>query len=136
MGRRERLGGRRSRKKAQIAIMRLLYRDVLVIIERLVQHLDRLRAFNVWMSGPAEKASPEETTKKWIEYQITLRHFRVDLFALYEWTYAVENSIKAFRLKRPIDLTELERLSIFRSKLVVHPATTALHQSVTPQQVL
>jgi hypothetical protein len=127
MRRKSPTGGRRTKRRAEIGIMRLLYEDVLVVLERILLHQVELEAFQHWFraGGPGMDAA----AAAWQQRQYTTtRQTRVDIFTLYQWAYAIENTVRAFGT--PIDLSELERLSIFRSKLVVHPAETALHRAL------
>jgi hypothetical protein len=113
---------RTTRKRAEIAALLSLYTDVLVIGRRLAFELEALAVATdcVFGRGPDQSDRDEASSAM---FDLT-RSISVDVKSLYHWCYAIEVSLR--KAQAGVDVEPLERLSVFRSKMLVHHADTPL----------
>ena len=108
-------GQRVTRKRAETATLLVLYREVLLILGRIETGLRKLEAFQRDM----EKMKTMSAARF-----ATIPNLRVDVKALYHWTYTIENFLK--QVAPEVSRDELSRIGIFRHKLIVHHAETPM----------
>ncbi len=117
-------GGRLTKKRAEVASLLALYREVLVIASRINgEGVTAVARMNEIVKGPKTK---EDLYDELAITQVHIPRLAVDLKSLYHWTYAVETFLKNSSAKHLVDRTELERISIFRHKLMVHHPQTPM----------
>lgn len=119
-------GGRMTRKRAEAASLLALYRDVVVILDRMdlegvpaVAHMIKV------VKGPSTKS---DLHGEIAATQVFLPRFAVDLKSLYHWSYAIEDFLNHSSIKTSLDLGELHRVALFRHKLMVHYGRTPMRK--------
>ncbi|SRR6266566_447827 len=108
-------GQRLTRKRAEIATLLALYREVLLILGRIETGLRKLERLQRDV-GKVQTISAARLA--------TMPNLVLDVKALYHWTYTIENFLK--QVAPELSRDELSRIGIFRHKLIVHHAETPM----------
>lgn len=117
--------GRLTKKRAEVVSLLGLYRELLIILERItVEGIPAMASMDQYM-----KRSPRRTDAADVAIaQMLLARLVVDVKSLYHWSYAIERFIEFSSARGKVDLAELQRISIFRHKLMVHQAETPMRE--------
>jgi hypothetical protein len=117
--------GRLTSKRAEVQSLLGLYRDVLVILDRITSEGMPAMAFvDEYMRRPPQRSDASELAAA----QELIARLAVDVKSLYHWTYAIEDFLRYSSVARRMDLSELNRISIFRHNLVVHHGRTPMRK--------
>jgi hypothetical protein len=112
-----------------------LFTDVTLITERLVGHQQAIVRLCTDLDGRLAALAPStihdpEVLSVAAERRKTLEFLRLDIKALYQASFAVYDAFRCFKLG--LQLAELERIAVFRSKLVVHRVSNKQYASPPP----
>lgn len=118
-------GARRTKKRAEAASLLALYREVLIILDR-IEHegVTAVARLNEFMRLPPSEQDPAEFPA----ISALTARLSVDIKSLYHWSYAIEDFFAHSSARATIDLAELRRIAIFRHKLMVHQARTPMRK--------
>lgn len=117
--------GRLTSKRAEIQSLLDLYRDVLVILDRITSEWMPAMAFmDEYMKRPPQRSDAADLAAA----QSFIVRLAVDVKSLYHWTYAIEDFLAHSSVAGRVDLSELNRISIFRHKLMVHHGRTPMRK--------
>ncbi len=117
--------GRLTSKRAEIQSLLDLYRDVLVILERITSEGMPAMAFmDEYMKRPPQRSDASDLAAA----QSFIARLAVDVKSLYHWTYAIEDFLDHSSVADLVDLSQLNRISIFRHKLMVHHGRTPMRK--------
>ena len=123
---------RMTKKRAEVATLLVLYREVQLILERIREELPGIGGLARFMQSPVVSGIPHSPGPPAVDAtligNVATASLNVDLKSLYHWAYTIELFLEHSSAKGKIDLTELKRIGIFRHKLIVHHAQTPLRQ--------
>ncbi len=106
--------GRLTSKRAEIQSLLDLYRDVLIILDRITSEGMPAMAFmDEYMKRPPQRSDAFDLAAA----QSFIARLAVDVKSLYHWTYAIEDFLAHSSVAGRVDLSELNRISIFWHKL-------------------
>jgi hypothetical protein len=101
--------GRLTSKRAEIQSLLDLYRDVLVIIERITSEgMPAIAFMDEYMKRPPQRSDASDVAAA----QSFIARLAVDVKSLYHWTYAIEDFLAHSSVAARVDLSELNRISI------------------------
>jgi len=119
---------RRSEKRAQTILLLENYTEAVLILRRILEGLNeldnliaRIKARKI---SDAEKPERERLGRRMSNL---VRLLRLDMKALYIWSALITDIFK--KTGAPVNLAELERISLFRHKLITHVHDTPFFRS-------
>jgi len=117
--------GRLTSKRAEVQSLLGLYRDVLVILDRITSEGLPATAFmDDYMRRQPQRSDAADLAAA----RTFIARLAVDVKSLYHWTYAIEDFLAHSSVMGQVDLSELNRISIFRHKLMVHHGRTPMRR--------
>jgi hypothetical protein len=117
--------GRLTSKRAEVQSLLGLYRDILIILDRITSEGLPATAFmDDYMTRQPQRSDAADLAAT----QLLIARLAVDVKSLYHWTYAIEDFLRHSSAAGRVDLSELNRISIFRHKLMVHHGRTPMRR--------
>lgn len=114
---------RANQRRADRAALVNLYDEVLTIFTRLIE--DLMPIHQAAVSLRSGLPAPRETDLN--RYFEAMPKLTVDLKSLHHWCYSIVNFVR--KTEPRVDVSELDRISLFRSKLIVHYPETPMGHS-------
>jgi hypothetical protein len=119
---------RRGKKRAQTLLLLGNYSEVVLILRRILESLNEIVVLQARIKydeiPEAEKPERERLIRRSFDLVALLR---LDMKALYIWTALITDILR--NSGTPIDLDELDRISLFRHKLITHVHETFFFKS-------
>jgi hypothetical protein len=121
-------GRRKTIKRLEGQTIASLYQEINVILSRLQSDLATVASVQQVFTDPARTShgTPVDTVDMHL-YSEAIAAATVVVKSLYHWAFIVLDTLRSSRVD--VDTLALERLAIFRSKLVVHYRESELHRA-------
>ena len=122
---------RLTKKRVTLNLVLQQYRDVALILARIVEAKERARQAQAALTkGPTTGPITDPILLgQFQECMDSTQFLRFDIKALYVWCYHVKDVFQKRGVR--IDLAELNRISLIRNQFITHTATTPLWETVT-----